>query len=288
MAKMTEQDYQIIDKIEQTGNITRAADQLFVTQSALSKRIAAIEQELGVPLLIRSRQGVRFTPQGETVLHHVRKVLKELSDMKTELEVSKDIVSGTLKAGISINYAQYTLPDVLSSFRTAYPHVSTHISTGQSRHLYRHLLEGQLDVVILRGEYEWKEGRILLSREKICAICSREDSGKPLCEIPYIGRGTDSAFERELLQWIRENNLQSVQNGIHVDSITTCVEMVTRGLGWAVVPEICLREFEGDIRPLVFRNGEPFVRSTYLLYPDEAANLPQVQAFIDTIRKEQG
>lgn len=113
-------------------------------------------------------------------------------------------------------------------------------------------MDGDVDVAIIRGEYPWKEKKILLSREKICAICSPEDENKPLSEIPYIA---------------------------------TCVEMVSRGLGWAIVPEICLKEFHGCIRPLTFNNGEPFVRSTYLLYTEEAMKLPQVNAFINTVRK---
>ena len=75
--------------------------------------------------------------------------------------------------------------------------------------------------------------------------------GLPLNEIPYIGHKTDSVFERELAQWIHENNIQVNQaKGIIVDSIGTCVEMVNRGLGWAIVPEICLRDFHGNMKPL--------------------------------------
>jgi len=73
------------------------------------------------------------------------------------------------------------------------------------------------------------------------------------------------------------------EQGIHVDSITTCVEMVRRGIGWTIVPEICLEGFDGRIMPLSFANGEPFTRSTYLMYMDSVAELPQVSAFITTI-----
>ena len=79
----------------------------------------------------------------------------------------------------------------------------------------------------------------------------------------------------------------SQQHGIFVDNITTCVEMVTRGLGWAIVPEICLNGFSGDIRPLTFANGEPFVRSTYIMYTDTALSLPQAEAFINIVRNQE-
>ena len=76
----------------------------------------------------------------------------------------------------------------------------------------------------------------------------------------------------------------SFEEGIYVDNINTCVEMVNQGLGWAIVPEICLKNFKGQIKPLVFKNGEAFTRSTYLLYSNSVSKLPQVREFIKIIQ----
>ena len=62
---MDEKDYELLHALDETRNITHAADKLYMTQSALSKRIKALEQELGVEIVLRSRQGIRFTPAGE-------------------------------------------------------------------------------------------------------------------------------------------------------------------------------------------------------------------------------
>ena len=67
---MDEKDYELLHALDETRNITHAADKLYMTQSALSKRIKALEQELGVEIVLRSRQGIRFTPAGEQVLLH--------------------------------------------------------------------------------------------------------------------------------------------------------------------------------------------------------------------------
>ena len=61
---MDEKDYELLHALDETRNITHAADKLYMTQSALSKRIKALEQELGVEIVLRSRQGIRFTPAG--------------------------------------------------------------------------------------------------------------------------------------------------------------------------------------------------------------------------------
>lgn len=285
---MDERDFEILDMLRQTGNITKAADQLFVTQSALSKRISQIEREVGVTVILRSKHGVRFTPEGEVVLKYTEEAAESLRNMRERLDTLKDYLCGTLHAGVSVNYSQYDLPDLLMKFHAQYPHVHTHILTDQSRHLFAQLTEGALDVAIVRGEFPWHENKILLSRERIYAITGKDAADTPLDSLPYIARKSDAAYERTLSQWMREQNLHiDPDSGIKVGSISTCVAMVERGLGWSIVPEIGLKDFSGTIRPLYFANGEPLQRSTYLLYGESAEKLPQVKAFIEAVKENQ-
>lgn len=282
---MDEKDFELLHVLNETRNITRAADRLYITQSALSKRIRSIEREVGAEIMLRSRQGIRFTPAGELVLARSAAAARELDELRLGLSEMKDEVSGTLNAGISINYAQYRLPDTLAAYHKQYPKVRLHITTGQSRHLYRQLLDGSLDMAILRGDYTWDEGKFLLSQESICVICNHEFENTPLSQFLYISHKTDPVLAGLMTQWMRENNLSGDQAGICVDSITACVEMVRRGLGWGLLPNICLGDYDGCIRPCVFANGEPFIRRTYILFQQEALRLPQVSTFIEAIKK---
>lgn len=106
------------------------------------------------------------------MLAHVKAVSEQLEQMRSALDAQKGVVCGTLNAGVSINYALYRLPALLASYRKQYPQVNAHITTDQSRNLYLKVLDGSIDVAILRGEYPWKGGKILLERENICAIAS--------------------------------------------------------------------------------------------------------------------
>lgn len=285
---MDERDYALLDILGQTGNITRAADRLFITQSALSKRIQGIERELDVQLLLRSRQGVRFTPEGEIVLNACHDEVNSLRQMRQALGGTKGKVFGTLNAGISLNYALYCLPDFLVKFRDSYPDVELNITTGQSRRLIAMLQSGSIDLAILRGEHIWEGERTLLRRENICLIAPREVSDEELVRMPYISRRTDADFERTLTSWMHEKGIRPQSGGVHVDNIRTCVEMVTRELGWSIVPEICLGGFTGYIRPIRFADGTSFIRSTYLMYNDSLLALPQARAFVDLLKSEAG
>lgn len=281
---MTERDFEILEILNKTKNITHAADLLYINQSALSKRIIAIEEELGVTLMIRSRQGIHFTAEGEKVLYYSQEAKKLLELMREDLKEGNITISGTLRAGISINYSQYNLPQILSEYKKKFPNVTTHITTEYSRNIFLKIMNSEIDVAVVRGEFSWNENRILLEKENICLIYNNQDIGKDLSEFQYIGRKTDMTFEREMAQWLRENNLKIKKEGIYVDNINTCVEMVNQGLGWAIVPEICLKSFKGQIKPLVFKNGQAFTRSTYLLYSNSVAKLPQVREFIKIIQ----
>ena len=281
---MTERDFEILEVLNKTKNITHAADLLYINQSALSKRIIAIEEELGVTLMIRSRQGIHFTAEGEKVLYYTQEAKKLLELMREDLKDSNTKISGTLRAGISINYSQYNLPQILSEYKKKFPNVTTHITTEYSRNIFFKITNGEVDIAIVRGEFPWNENKILLEEENICLIYNNQDIGKNLSELQYIGRKTDTTFEREIAQWLRENDLKIKKDGIYVDNINTCVEMVKQGLGWAIVPEICLKNFEGQIKPLVFKNGQAFTRSTYLLYSNSVSKLPQVREFIKIIQ----
>ena len=281
---MDEKDFEILSILNETRNITRAAKQLYITQSALSKRIKAIETELGIEMLIRSRQGIRFTPAGEAVLTHSTCAAREMELMRRHIDTMNEEICGTLNTGISINFALYKLPDILADYHKKYPKVNLQITTGQSRHLYRQMLDGSLDIAVLRGEYPWDGIQFLLSQENICLVYNQEYEGTPLSDYLYISHKTDISQSAMMTRWMHEQNLNPRTNGVCVDSITACTEMVKRGIGWGLLPEIALQNFHGCKKPCTFTDGEPFIRRTYILCQREAVELPQVNAFMEILK----
>ena len=281
---MDEKDFEMLSALNDTHNITRAAEQLYITQSALSKRIRSIENELGAKLFIRSHQGIRFTPAGENVLNYTENSLKQLQELRRNLDSMQGSVCGTLNAGISINFAHYRLPDMLALYHREYPQVRLHISTGQSRDIYRQMTEGNLDMAVIRGEYPWDSMRYLLSQENMCLVYNREYIGKSLKDYLFIGRKTDSVQTGMVNRWLYEHDLDVRNKSFYMDSISTCLELVKRGLGWSLLPEIALDGFDGVIEPCSFADGEPFIRRTYIIAQRESCELPQISAFIDVLK----
>lgn len=280
---MDEKDCELIEMLWETRNITKAAERLFTTQSALTKRIQKPEEELGCELFIRSRKGVLFTPVAERILPYVRQVSDSMDRIRSQVAIYRKEVAGTLKLGVSINFARYRLADVLKGFMDQYPNVDIHVSTMQSTNLYQSLVKNEISIAIVRGSFKWNEGMVTLSEEPVCLVTAREHAGEPLNSYPYIGRHTDAGFYDKIQLWRAENGCQESRTNLWVDDIGSCLEMVSRGIGWSILPEICLKQFDGQITPLYFKDGTPFTRSSHILYKHDYFELPQVKKFIQEV-----
>lgn len=285
---MDEKDFSILETLSETRSVTKAAERLYMTQSALSKRIKAIELDLGAAVLLRSRRGVTFTPAGEQVLAHSRAAARELAAMRRDIGACEDEVAGTLRACFSINYALCDLPDVLDAYHTAYPNVHLDVRTGNSRDLYTRMLRGDFDIAVLRGEFGWDGPKRLLAEERVYAAVPASHEGEPLEGYPYISHETDSGHSQQVARWLHENGLGDATSVIQVNSLTTCAAMVERGLGWALLPQIALKGFTGSAEPCHFADGTPFLRRMYLMWQRDAERLPQVMALRELLQRRRG
>ncbi|SHJ78462.1 LysR family transcriptional regulator [Hespellia stercorisuis] len=281
---MNEKDCMILITLGKTQNITHAADRLFMTQSALSKRLKLIEQEFGTPLLIRSHQGVVFTPAGEKVLAYCITMTHERQKVAQELDMIEGEICGTFHAGYSISYGTYRLAQQISAYHKAYPKVNLQIVSDQSSQLYQQMLAGSLDLAIIRGEYPWNGIRYQIAEENVYLVYSKENQEKDLSDYMYINRKTDPLLTSQMLQWLGESSLTAHSSNISVDNITTCQELVQAGTGWAILPEIALEDFDGVKVQLYFKDGSPFIRRTYIFCQEGSAKLPQIDYFIRMIR----
>ena len=276
---MDEKDLQIFLTLAETGNLTRTAEKLYLAQPTLSKRLQNMEAELGAPLFLRSKHGVTLTPAGEAARETIQKTVNEFESLRNRIQLNKGTVGGTLRLEASIDYSNYRLPKILAEYTARYPNVTLKVSSDHSRNCMQKLQDGRAYLAIARGEYDWDDGKILLEREPVCLIRSPETANVPLNELRYIGRDANPEHMSMKARWLMEHKLEP-KSPLNVDGLSACVSMVQAGLGWSIVPEICLSYFKGIAEPLFFADGTPLTRSTYLLYRKREFELPQVREFI--------
>ncbi|GAA3031706.1 LysR family transcriptional regulator [Streptosporangium longisporum] len=139
----------LLDTVARTGSFTAAAASLNYTQSAVSRRIAVLEQRAGGPLFERLPRGVRLTPAGEALHHHARVVLNRLTRAEEELAGIHGGYRGRLRVGAFATANVALVPGALRAFREDFPDVELVPVEGPSRSLLRRMREGGLDVAVV-------------------------------------------------------------------------------------------------------------------------------------------
>lgn len=120
--------------------------------------------------------------------------------------------------------------------------------------------------------------------EPVYLACRQKTTLTNLPAQPYIVHHTDKLLESEQDRWLSEHHLLSkIHTDLTIDNITTVADLVEAGIGWSILPEICLKNFSGYKTPLTFKDGTKFERSTFISENQESSQLVQVKAFKDYV-----
>jgi DNA-binding transcriptional LysR family regulator len=128
------------------GSIREAADDLHIAQSALSRQIHKLEQELGVPLLQRHARGVMLTSAGEIFLRYARSSLRQVEKVRSELDALQGLRRGTITIHAIESLVPHLLPRAVAAFRARHPGVAFEITIDGSDHVIEAVREGRTDI----------------------------------------------------------------------------------------------------------------------------------------------
>lgn len=282
---MNERDYEFLLKLYETKNITKAAEALYVSQPSLTYRIKQIEKELKHPIILRGAKGIEFTNAGQLLIDYVKQHQHTYEQFKSSLQQLDGEVSGTLKIGASGMYARFALPKLLAAFKERYPRIAINLTTGWSKEVYKLLMNEEVHIGIMRGDYNPTGQRILLSHEKIYVVSKEPIELEQLPSLQAIAYDTDISLKTTIEQWWNMHYHVPQKIAIYTDRSDTCKEMAINGLGYAILPEICLHDAPLYKVPLTDQEGEPIYRDTWLAYPNHLAGLKQVEAFVDFLKQ---
>jgi len=144
-------DLRLFCDVVEAGTITGGAERSALALAAASTRIRGMEDQLGAPLLIRSRQGVTPTPAGRALLKHARVILAQSARMREDLGAYAGGLSGEVRLLANTNALTEFLPEALSSFLARHPHVSVDLEERLSDEIVGLIAEGVGDVGIVAG-----------------------------------------------------------------------------------------------------------------------------------------
>lgn len=262
---MNHSDWDILITLGQKRNITKTAEALFLAQPSLSYRLKRIEAEFGVSLFDRVPSGIALTPQGERLTAYAQEMRLRYRALRDDLSNMASTLSGTLRLGVGSAFANADLPQLLRSFGRRYPAVTISLKTSRSSQAYRSLVEGEVDIAIVRGAPQWSEERHLLREEPMCLASKAPIPFQDLPRCPQI-LVPPSDTHASNLRWWREHFSVPPLVLMEVDNMETGLRMVQQDLGWMLVPTLLLKNAPDLFRqPLFWKDGTPYIRQTWAL-----------------------
>jgi DNA-binding transcriptional LysR family regulator len=282
---MDERDWRILSILHKEKNITKTAQDLYISQPALTARIQQIEKYFDVTIVNRNRKGVSFTTEGEYLAQEAEHMLSEFKGIKEHVLNLGTRMSGVLSIGASGYLTMFTIPKVLKKFKTQYPDIDFQVVTTWSRDVTKLVEDQKVHVGFTSADYGGCVEKYVLCDEPICIASMALFSLEELPNIPRIDYKTDTLVKLQIDQWWRDHFSIPSKTVMQVDRLTTCREMIKAGLGYGIVPAHIMRDTQGiRMYYLRDRNGAYIYRKSYLLYKKNVLELQIAKVFIDFMK----
>lgn len=238
-------------EVADSGSFSKAGERLHLSQPAISKRIAALEETLGQPLFDRVGRRIDLTDAGRTLLPHARRVLAEMEDARRALSRLSGTVSGRLSIGTSHHIGLHRLPPVLRSYTLAYPDVDLDIHFMDSEDACEEVAQGRLELGIvtlpvtppdaLRMQTVWRDPlSVVVAPNHPLARVTRF-SLEELADHPAVLPDARTYTHRIVMGALQAHGV-APRVRLSTNYLETLKMLVGIGLGWSVLPHSMVDE----------------------------------------------
>ena len=284
----------VFHEVAKLRSFSKAAEQLFISQPAVSKHIKGLEDTAGMGLIQRRRGGFSLTEAGKILFKYTHKISSPLMEVENLLENLKKEYQGILKIGTTESYSKGLMPKLLSGFQASFPFMKIALDVGNSEEIEKSLRDykndlGLIGVVKFSSRFEW----VSFLREELVLIVSPDHplakkkavSLKELGRYPLILRAKGSTTRRVILQAFKEMGIHPSLL-IEAGSSEFIKQWVSEGKGISIIVERTVEDEEkrGVIKTI------PILETLYLrvafLYLKEAKSNPAIKNFIHFIQSQ--
>lgn len=289
---MADRRLQVFHTVAKQLSFTKAAEQLFMTQPAVTFQVKQLEEHFNTRLFERSHGKISLTPAGELALDYAERILDMTAEMEARISELTGQVSGPLLIGASTTIAEYMLPRLLGDFKKKHPETQARLTVANSETIENKVAEHALDLGLIEAHSHHPN---LVSRacceDELLMICAPSSklaklktvTPKQLAGEPYITRESGSGTREIIDEYFN-------QNGVSSDEINLAMELGSReaikgaviaGLGFAIVSSTTVaKEIKlGELTAVPL--DPPLRRQLSLVYPQEKFRSKLLQAFLD-------
>lgn len=292
---MTQKDLQYVIAIAETGSVSKAAAQLYITQPSLSHALHRIEAEVGTALFMRTPSGLKVTMAGEQYIQTAYEILRSYKVMEAKLSWYNEMNVGRLTVGTTSFLGSVVLPHIIYAFHQLYPNIEIQIVEGVSEKVENAILRGDVDIGIFHHPLSNPSIRFktLIQEPFLLAI----PPDHPINKARYLADDNQYYLDLKLtdgMDYILTQPQQRTRQrcdailskaGVtpHIKYITSSIQTATRmagvGLGITLVPQLYAQLFNQNTLPnfyMIDKAFEPhwelavcYAREQYLSKPAE-------------------
>ncbi|NIJ45077.1 DNA-binding transcriptional LysR family regulator [Wenyingzhuangia heitensis] len=209
----------IFKVVAQNLSFTKAAEQLYLSQPAISKAIKNLEQEYKTTLFIRRRNSIEMTPEGKSFLLYTNRILAVYSEMDEKFLYKKDHFPQLISFGVSTTLSNYTIPKIIAKFRTQFPQTKFKIVSNNSEVIENLILNEDIDFGITEGSTSNPRLQFeKFTKDEIVLVTNSQNNTFPkgnidintLQKIPMIEREIGSGTKEIIDNFLSANNIKKL------------------------------------------------------------------------------
>ena len=283
---MKETDWQILSVLYEKKSMTKAAEALYMTQSALTKRIKAMEDEWQIEIVKRSSTGVLFTEGGRYLVHKANMILDIYQEIRSHF-LENAAAKELLKIGVPNSFARLHMPKLLGSYVNEYDHLHIKTISHSSDVLVQLLTEGTIDIGIVCGDYPYIGEKICLFEEQLFVVAPKGKKLDDIEHMPLISSFLNPIVKSMIDQWWK-NEFGTMPHEAHsVPYSDIAIEMVENNLGisflfgadWRVDNE------KVQLIPVYDGRGDNVTRKVWMMISDRCFQSQNIMDFVSFVEK---
>lgn len=284
--------YKVFYYVAKTLSFSEASKKLFISQSAVSQSIKALEKKLDQTLFIRSTKRVKLTPEGEILFKHIEPAVNLIIRGENQIMDANDLNGGQLRIGATDTICRYHLVPYLKEFHEHFPHVHIKVTNATSSRCVDLLENEVVDLVVtnypnprmnsiqnVRKIHEFHD--VFIANQNYAHLKNKRLELEELLGYPILMLDKVSMTSEFLHSLFQQHQLDLVPE-IELSSNDLLIDLARIGLGIAFIPDFCLPENDPDLFIIRTREMLP-TRQLVAGYNDKVPLSEAAQYFIDIL-----
>lgn len=289
----------IFAAVVEQQSFSRAAESLFITQSAVSKAVRELEHQLDLPLIdrgpggARGMRGVRLTDGGRALYDHARAIFAMERVALEEVRERVGLRKGGLRIGASTTVAGYWLPAHIAAFSRRHPDIALELVVANTAQIAQAIIDCEVDAAFVEGPVDdariasqvWREeALVIIAPETIGRATPRRTSAAELSQQTWLLREPGSGTRRVAQTLLRSHGITPRQQ-MAIGSNEAIARAVAAGAGVAILPSVVVEDLIAmrRVRALSLEQQVALSRPLYRLELHNRRRSPALQAFLDDL-----